>query len=169
MEQNIWQPLGMTSTTFNVEKDPRIKERQVDMSLRTESGTLEHLSTPVFASPAEDDCGGVGIYTTAPDYIKILEDLVSSDSKLLKAGTIDEMFKPQLPDPVHLETVLKVPALKQVLGGNLPAGLKVNHGLGGLVTLEPLPTGRPAGSMQWGGMPNLYWVRISRFSTERLA
>jgi len=158
MQKNIWQPLGMNSTTFNIDKNPGLQKRRVDMSVRNAAGHVEALPAPLFASPAQDDCGGIGVYTTAPDYMKVVEAFLRSDDRILKPATVDEMFKPQLSDPIHLENVLKVPQMKSVLAGNLPDGLKVNFGFGGLLNMEPLATGRLVGAMQWGGMPNLFWV-----------
>jgi CubicO group peptidase (beta-lactamase class C family) len=158
MEKHIWGPLDMTSTTFNMESKPGLKAHKVDMTLRVPTGQLIHLPTPVYPSPAQDDCGGVGGYSTAPDYMKLLTSLLRDDGKLLKSSTIEEMLRPQLPNPKYLEQVLQIPELHSVLASNFPKGLKVNHGLGGMLNMEPLPTGRSAGAMQWGGMPNLFWV-----------
>jgi hypothetical protein len=55
-----------------------------------------------------------------------------------------------------MEEVLAVPANRQLLAGNMPPGLKLDYGLGGMINLEQTKTGRQAGSMQWGGLPNLF-------------
>jgi hypothetical protein len=148
----------MSSVTFDMESRPDLVARKVDMSLRLPTGQLMHLPTPLYPSPAQDDCGGVGGYSSAPDYMKMLTSLLRDDGKLLKSSSIEEMFKPQLPDPKYLEQVMQVPELHGLFAGNFPMGLKVDYGLGGMLSLEPLPTGRCAGAMQWGGMPNLFWV-----------
>ncbi|KAL5349573.1 hypothetical protein ACLOAV_005868 [Pseudogymnoascus australis] len=124
MEKNIWGPLGMTSTTFNLEKNPSMQARRVDMSMRMPTGELELLPAPVYPSPAQDDCGGIGGYSTAPDYMKLLSALLHADAKLLKSSSIDEMFEPQLPDSKYLQQVLKVPEMRNILAGNFPEGLK---------------------------------------------
>lgn len=161
MEKNIWGPLGMTSTTFNIEKNPTMQARRVDMSIRKPSGDLDLLPVPVYPSPAQDDCGGIGGYSTAADYMKLLTAILHADAKLLKTSSIDEMFKPQLPDSRYLEQVLlSSEEMRNTLAGNLPKGLKVNFGLGGMLNMDPLPSGRQKGAMQWGGMPNLFWVCI---------
>ncbi|KFZ11007.1 hypothetical protein V501_04948 [Pseudogymnoascus sp. VKM F-4519 (FW-2642)] len=157
MEKNIWGPMGMTSTTFNIEENPSMQARRVDMSMRMPTGELELVPAPVYPSPAQDDCGGIGGYSTAPDYMKLLTALLHADAKLLKSSSIDEMFEPQLPDSKYLEQVLKVPEMRNILAGNFPEGLKVNFGLGGMLNMEPFPSGRRKGAMQWGGMPNLFW------------
>jgi CubicO group peptidase (beta-lactamase class C family) len=160
MQKNIWGPLGMTSTTFRIEesKNSNIKSRLVDMTVRLPTGELMNLEEPPFSRTAPDDCGGVGAYSSAPDYIKLLLSITKDDGKLLKSETIDEMFKPQLPDPKYLAEVLKDPLAKAGLAGIIPEGIKLDYGLGGMINVDPMPGMRAAGSMQWGGLPCLYWV-----------
>ena len=158
MQKHVWGPLGMISTTFNLESKPDIKAGKVDMSARLPTGQLVPLPTPVYPSPAEDDLGGVGSYSTAPDYMKLLTSLLSKDGKLLKDSTIDEMFRPQLLNPKYMEEAIAAPENRKLLAGNIPPGLKMDYGLSGMINLEPMATGRQPGSMQWGGMPNLFWV-----------
>jgi len=150
-----------------MESRPDLKARKVDMTLRLPTDQLIHLPTPVYPSPAQDDCGGVGAYSTAPDYMKLLTSLLRNDGKLLNNDSIEEMFRPQLPDPKYLEQVLQIPELHRVLAGNFPKGLKADYGLGGMLNMEPLPTGRCGGAMQWGGMPNLAWVSEMIFKVRR--
>ncbi len=38
---------------------------------------------------------------------------------------------------------------------------KKNFGLGGLVLLEDQSDGKAAGTMMWGGLPNLIWVSFN--------
>lgn len=146
------------STTFNLEENPDIKARQVGMSARLLGGQLVALPGLIYPSPAEDDLGGIGCYSTAPDFMKLLTSLVARDGKLLKDSTIDEMLKPQLSDSKYLEQALEIPDIGNIIGYNIPKGMKVNYGLGGLINMEPTKSGRHEGSMQWGGMPNLFWV-----------
>ena len=148
----------MTSTAFNVEKNPSMQAQRVDMSMRTLTGKLELMTVPVYPSPANDDCGGIGAYSTAPNYMMLLTAILNADAKLLKSSSTDEMFRPQLPDPKFLEQVLQIPELRNILSDNFLEGLKVDYGLGGMLNMEPLPSGRQKGAMQWGGMPNLFWV-----------
>ena len=43
------------------------------------------------------------------------------------------------------------------MGGTLKDSKK-DWGLGGLLLLEDQPDGKAAGTMIWGGLPNLIWV-----------
>jgi CubicO group peptidase (beta-lactamase class C family) len=160
MQSNIWTPLGMTSTTFDLESNQHIKSRLVDMAVRGPTGQLAHFPTALYPSPAKDDCGGIGSYSTAPDYMKILISLLRDDGRLLHTDSINEMFNPQLSDPTHLIQALNGEH-KQMLAGSFPEVIKANHGLAGIINLERLQNRRMAGSMQWSGVPNLFWVRNS--------
>lgn len=42
--------------------------------------------------------------------------------------------------------------------GGTPKDIKKDWGLGGLLVMDDLPDGRKAGTMIWGGAPNLIWV-----------
>jgi len=157
MKRNIWDPLGMASTTFDLEANPDLKARKVAVTVREPSGILAHFPETIYPSPAEDDAGGGGAYSTAPDYLNMLKSILQDDGRLLKSSMIDEMFKPQLPDPKYLEGVLAIPELLATFAPNFPVGLKVNYGLGGLLNMEKLSSGRNVQSMQWGGYSNLSW------------
>lgn len=148
----------MTSTTFNLHQSQDLAARKIEMSARLPTGQTVPLPTPVYPSPADDDLGGLGGYSTAPDYMKLLTSLLRKDGKVLKESTIDEMFKPQLPNPKYMEDVIAAPEQRQFLAGNMAPGSKLDFGLSGMINVEPMKTGRQAGSMQWGGMPNLFWV-----------
>jgi hypothetical protein len=42
--------------------------------------------------------------------------------------------------------------------GGTPKNSKKDWGLGGLLLRDDLPDGKAAGTMIWGGLPNLTWV-----------
>jgi hypothetical protein len=68
------------------------------------------------------------------------------------------MVRPQLDDTTHFKKLVYHP-LAAGLAGNLPKDLDINHGLAGVVNLEPVSdTGRAKGSQQWSGIPNCFWV-----------
>lgn len=43
--------------------------------------------------------------------------------------------------------------------GGTPKEIKKNWGLGGVLMMQDGPDGKKAGTMLWGGFPNLIWVR----------
>jgi CubicO group peptidase (beta-lactamase class C family) len=149
----------MTSTTFDITARPELHPRLAGISVRGPSGEFTPLPDPILPSPPIDHCGGIGLYSTASDYIKILVAVLGADAQILGRESVDALFAPQLQaGGASLMKVLEHPMWWGVLAKNLPSGTKVSHGLGGLVGLESTPTGRKAGAMQWGGLPNLFWV-----------
>lgn len=159
MAENVWKPLGMASTTFRLAEQPGIADRLCGMTMRLPTGDL--LANPPLPYPVKepkDDEGGSGAYSTAPDYLKLLSSLLKNDGKLLKPETVNEMFKPQLQNPAYLEGVLAIPEVASYLVPGMPAGLKWNYGLGGIIAMEEIPGRARKGTMFWGGLPNLYWV-----------
>jgi hypothetical protein len=65
------------------------------------------------------------------------------------------MFKPQLTDAARASLTQQraIPAVNDVFGG-MPAEVRVDWAIGGIMNLDSFP-GRSAGSMAWGGYPNL--------------
>lgn len=158
MRRNIWTPLGMNDTSFHPRDLLHLRERIPGMTIRDEDGKLGPADgdTQTRSFSVVRDAGGGGSASTANDYIKLLISILRNDESILKKPTVDYMFQPQLKDPSHLR---KMHANPEAFGlaGNIPPGLKVDFGLGGILNQEMLPTGRSAGGMQWGGYPNLFW------------
>lgn len=159
-KQNIWIPLGVTSITYDITKDPVALKKLADMSIRSDpEGIVEYTSDPGFNKEMSFNTGGAGSYGPPADFQKLLHSLCASDGKLLKTETIDFMFQTD-----HLgESAKKViqktfenPLMNAAFGSFDPA-VGVTYGLGGMIFLGAIPGGRRAGSMNWGGYPNLLW------------
>ncbi|KAF9890534.1 hypothetical protein FE257_005939 [Aspergillus nanangensis] len=157
LEENIWIPLGIESTTFHLEDRPDLTHRLATLSNRTADEILTVDSPPLYPHPARDDSGGAGAYSTPADVMKFLQAILTADPRLLRSQSFEEMFQPQLADPTHLKKSLQNPLYQVGMACALPDGTPMNFGLGGLLSLSDLDMGRKAGSMQWGGYPNLGW------------
>ena len=97
MDENIFMPLGMTSSTFHLDKAEHVREKLVGMSIRVSAEVRGLVSGSAgLADPAHDELGGGGLYTSVPDYLKVLGDLISDKPVLLKSEMIDLLFTPQL-------------------------------------------------------------------------
>ena len=110
MRANIWEPLGMTSTTFHPELHPGMMERLVAMYERTDDHGLER-GAWLSRIPARHDCGGHGLWsTTAHDWTESSSAwcLRTADPSLSKAS-IDEIFKPQTVGSSDLQELLTGP------------------------------------------------------------
>jgi CubicO group peptidase (beta-lactamase class C family) len=163
MQENIWRPLGMTSTTFYPERYPRLLPRLAAMAVRDEtSGTLSRgVDNPLRAYMSVREGGGGGSFSTANDYTKFLVALLSpTGAPLFKnPSTIKLMFSPNLSAPSK-KALQVMHAQPEAFGlaGNVPIGTDLDFGLGGIINTEKVKgTNRAAGTMQWGGLPNLMW------------
>lgn len=163
MQENIWKPCGMSSTTFFVAKRPDLAKHRAAMGMRaTPRGPLVSGKEDVPEEP-EKCSGGSGLYGCASDYAKFLSALVKGE--LLNESSIKQLFEPQLPDNAHLQAVCDSP-WHDALCPEFPVGLKVNYALGGAVNMEDVPEKRRKGSLMWSGMPNLHWVRPRTSTTK---
>ena len=156
----------MTSTTFHPENRPDMLARRMDLAWRDRSagpaGTLT-LGTNPWGFPAQDDCGGVGLYSTAEDYARLLKAFLADGGGIMSKASVDEIMTSQLQDPKYFLDVLKGPAGAQ-LGQTWPEGAQATFGLSASINLEDFPGRRPAGSANWSGMPGLHAVSwISHF------
>ncbi|RSL93121.1 hypothetical protein CEP52_013431 [Fusarium oligoseptatum] len=131
MERGIFARLGMKTTTFNVMGKPDAKLKLMDMSVRTTEGKLAPMDH-MYPENAEMDSGGMGIVTS--------------------------MFKPQFdPRGKQAEAMMAMGFLHENLTGGEKSLGAFSFGLGGLITVIDTPN-LPAGTLSWGGMPNLAWL-----------
>ena len=165
MEENIWKPLGMNSTTFRLQDRPDILSRRADMSMRASNGGVVPSPTRFFSDDAPDDHGGGGVFSCPGDYIKVLTALLKNDGTLLKPSNVDLLFTPCLP-PGPIKALRegtdvrshKYEVTKTGSEYKVEPPLEMNHALGGQVSEKGWLGGRKAGSLSWGGLPNLRWV-----------
>lgn len=177
MIKNIWEPLGITDMTFFLRDRPDVRARLAAMSTRiSPDSPLECASSHPILYPdpnTKDAQGGVGIFTSGPEYFKILRALLAATepstasrtgiktSELLETSTIRDFFTPQLSGAslAALQKAADSPFLNHTIAEG--PGTQVNWGLGGLLYLEDLPGWRQKGTMIWGGLPNLSWVSFA--------
>jgi CubicO group peptidase (beta-lactamase class C family) len=105
--------------------------------------------------------GGGGIYSTAPDYLTLLQALLNGGSLretgILRPETVALMSANQIG---NLEVgILKTtnPALSNDV--DFFPGVQLRWGLGHMINIDPVPDGRKAGSLTWAGLFNTYyWI-----------
>jgi len=156
----------MTSTTFRLSERPDILARRTDMTMRDANGKLIPSPTRYFPEDTADDQGGGGLYSTAGDYIKVLIALLKNDGTLLSPSGVDILFTPYLSPAaaaslkgVRTEQHLDLESEKDSWAmGGVVAPVDVDYALGGLYAEYDSEGGRKAGTMSWGGLPNLSWV-----------
>ena len=169
MQENIFAPLGMNSTTFRIAEHPELHPRRAEISARSEPRAALTPSAAFKPDTIEFDYGGVGLYSTAADYAKLLGALVDTGNGILTANSVRILCVPQLQDPKHLEAQF-YGFMQYIFCPEYPKGLKVNYALGGAVNLEDIPERRRAGSIMWSGATNPRWVSpLSEHSDSTLA
>jgi len=87
VKKNIFEPLGMTNSTFLFPENEREK---ISAHYRFQDGKPTLISkTPIYVLGSQYASGGAGCVSTVDDYIKFLEGLRTG--KLLKDETVDLM------------------------------------------------------------------------------
>lgn len=157
--ENIFKIVGCAEPlpTFDLGKEPRMRERLVECGERGEDGGLQPVVAPYGEDP-RDEHGGTGLVLAVGDYLAVLADLISDEPKLLRRDTIAELFSPQFsPGSAPLQGLHGLSMIWSPLtGGVVPPG--VNHGLGGLLLTEDADAaGIPASTLLWGGFTNPTW------------
>lgn len=158
MRERILDPLGMDDTAFTM--TPDMRSRLAKIHQRGADGTLEPTDLVLPQDP-EVQMGGHGLYSTALDYAKFmrmwLNDGEGPDGRVLRKETVEMAAANHLGD-------LKV----KMLPGVIPSlshdaeffpGMPKSWALTFMLNDEDAPTGRPAGSLAWAGLTNLYyWI-----------
>lgn len=159
---NIFEPLRMTDTFFEVPADKRA--RVARSSVRQADGELATMPAQPLARP-KFILGGAGLYSTAADYLRFARALLAGGvldgRRILRAKTIAVMAESQIGDTTLPPMVSQNPqfiAADVVLPGAPDA-----FGLGFALNRKPLASGRGAGAMSWAGVFNtFFWVDRDR-------
>jgi CubicO group peptidase (beta-lactamase class C family) len=155
MEQHIFKPLGMDSSTFRLADRPDLKARLMRAGKRTPEGKLVPNEGLLFPEKVVDCSGGGGLYSCATDYIKVLADLVKDEPTILKRETVVTMLAaPQITNEKALSGLVMGRVIAAANAAPADAGL--NYGLGGSVLTKDSEI-LPKGTLSWGGLPNLKW------------
>ena len=168
-QKHIFDPLGMTSTTFRPLRNDNIKNRLASISVRAPDGSFKPGSMDVWLKDSEEiemEPGGYGLYSTASDYIKFLNALLpppssaptSTSTPILSQTLITEMLDPQFPSSTWLTSNATDPKLIKISGNILDPSSPVNHGFGVLIHESDLEgLGTKAGTAEGAGMTNTFW------------
>jgi methyl acetate hydrolase len=155
---HITGPLGMKDTGFSLTGKQRARQTRLyvrDVNRKLLSQPLEKPNVPKVFS------GGGGIYSTAPDYLTLLQALLNGgrlrETAILRPETVALMSENQIG---NLEAgILKTtnPALSNDV--DFFPGVHLRWGLGHMINIDPVPDGRKAGSLTWAGLFNTYyWI-----------
>ncbi len=158
MTERVLAPFGMSDTSFALTPDTRSRLARIHQ--REDDGSLTPLHD--FELPAEPEVhmGGHGLCSTAVDYAKFLRmwlnDGAGPGGQVLQASTVSMAERNGLGE---LE-VKGLPGVDPALSNDAEffPGLSKSWALTSMVD-DDAPTGRPAGSLAWAGLANLfYWI-----------
>jgi len=160
--KHIFEPLGMNDTGFVISPTQWAREasghrRQPDGSLKAEPTQPQPKWPPV----SQSFSGGGGIYSSAPDYLTLIRMLMHggefNGARILHPDTVALMGQNQIGriDVGVLRTT--APAVSNDV--DFFPGIKLKWGFGHMITTQPVPEGRSAGSLTWAGIYNTYyWI-----------
>lgn len=143
----------MRDTGFFPLQLPHVADRNAGWAYRDENGTGLSTGPPWKTDTPAIEGGGAGLHSTAADYARFLTGLLSG--KLVSGEILDEMFRPQLDEAVA--AALGETAHSAGFVPEIPAGIPLNHGLGGFINMVDIQGKRHAGSMMWTGAANSRW------------
>jgi methyl acetate hydrolase len=156
--KHILDPLGMNDTAFVLA--PQQRAREASLHRRAPDGALT--AEPMEQnSPRRSFSGGGGIYSTAPDYLRLLRALLAggalNGTRILRPETVALMGQNQIGDIDVGVLKTTVPALSNDV--DLCPGVTCKWGFGHMINMEAMAGGRSGGSLTWGGLLNTYyWI-----------
>ena len=157
MHERILEPLGMDSTSFTLGGDMR--SRMAVIHQREDDGSLDPLD---FELPdPEVHMGGHGLYSTVEDYCKFirmwLNDGMGPNGQVLDSQTVEKAEQNGLGEMKIKGLPGVIPTLSNY--AEFFPGMPKSWALTFMINDEEAPTGRPAGSLAWAGLANLYyWI-----------
>jgi methyl acetate hydrolase len=156
--EHITGPLGMNDTGFAISEKQRA--RQASLHVRDTHGKLLPQAFEKLAAPTAFSGGG-GIYSTAPDYLTLLQALLNGGSfrgtRILRLESVASMAANQIGN-------LQIGVMRTTNPGlsndvDLFPGVRLQWGLGHMINAGPVANGRKAGSLTWAGLFNTYyWI-----------
>lgn len=159
MRERIFEPLEMADTAFTM--SPSMKARLAPIHQRESDGSL----TPLigFELPAEPEVhmGGHGLHGTVGDYTKFIRMWLNDG-----AGTSGRVLSPEtvaaaVQNGLEGQHVGLLPGVLPTLSNDAEffPGVPKGWAYSFMTNEEVAPTGRPAGSLAWAGLANLYyWI-----------
>ena len=161
MTKRILEPLGMNSTAFTMTDDMRAN--MATMHQRADDGSLTPLIGFELPSDPEIHMAGLGLYSTAEDYVKFIRMWLNDgmgdgpDGPVLRKETVDMAARNGLGEM----KIKQLPGVIASLSNDAEffPGMPKSWGLTFMINDEDAPTGRPAGSLAWAGLANLsHWI-----------
>ena len=159
MAENLFTPLGMTSTAFKITPDMRARLAKIHQ--RDDKDAFTPLMDLEIPQDPEFEMGGGGLYSTAGDYLRFVRMILNrgkaGSAQVLKPETVDLMSKNNMGN-IRVG-LLKTAAPPLSNDAEFFPGVAKSWGLSFQINEEKAPTGRPAGGLMWAGLANsYYWI-----------
>jgi methyl acetate hydrolase len=160
LKERVFTPLEMKDIAFTM--NDSMKARRATLHDRAQDGKLTPLPDLVLPQPPEMDMGGHGLYSTVGEYMKfirmILNEGAGTNGRVLKAETVEAMSRNGLPAGLTSGAwQTSIPSLSN--DGEFDPGVKKTWAYTFQRNEEPGSSGRPAGTLAWAGLGNLfYWI-----------
>ncbi|MDQ8951533.1 serine hydrolase domain-containing protein [Acinetobacter rudis] len=161
MQEQIFNPLEMNDTAFTLTSS--MLERRASMHHRQADGSL--IADPDFILPQEPEVhmGGHGLYSTVCDYLKFIRLWLNrgevNGHRLLQESTLELALNNGLADIAMKNLPGSIPTLSNDV--NIYPEAEKGWTLGFMVNEQVTDSGRPAGTIGWCGLANLYyWIDI---------
>jgi CubicO group peptidase (beta-lactamase class C family) len=158
LAEHLFDAIGMKDTGFRLEDERRT--RLAGMHARDEAGKLARMEFEIPQHP-EFQMGGGGLYGTASDYLAFqrvfLNEGRANGRPVLNPDTVRLMTENAIGDLHVRQLKTAVPHLSH--DAEFFPGMLKKWSLGFMISTEPVPGGRSAGSLAWAGLGNTYfWI-----------
>ncbi|KAM0481803.1 hypothetical protein ACHAPX_003132 [Trichoderma viride] len=158
LKEHVLDPLQMRDTGFRVKQLPHTAGRRAQVAIRDAiSGSLSAFD--IVPEEPEMDSAGAGIHTTANDYVRLLRALLQVEPGVVSGETARMMFAPQLDERqrMMMGDVVYGEGGKEAYIPEMPDGVALQYGYGGMVTMEDVAGLRRRGSLSWSGACSSRW------------
>ncbi|MCW8039053.1 MULTISPECIES: serine hydrolase domain-containing protein [Acinetobacter] len=161
MQEQIFNPLEMNDTAFTL--TPSMLKRRASMHHRQPDGSLIADSDFLLPQEPEVHMGGHGLYSTVSDYLKFIRLWLNrgevNGQRLLQESTLELALNNGLADIAMKNLPGSIPTLSNDV--NIYPEAEKGWTLGFMVNEQVTDSGRPAGTIGWCGLANLYyWIDI---------
>lgn len=158
MQDNLFGPLGMSSTAFKITPDMRARLAKIHQ--RGDDDRFTPLDLEIPQEP-EFEMGGGGLYSTVGDYGKfvrmILNNGKGNGNQVLRPETVEMMSRNNMGANKVVMLKTAMPTLSN--DAEFFPGVPKSWGLSFQINDAKAPTGRPAGGLMWAGLANsYYWI-----------
>jgi CubicO group peptidase (beta-lactamase class C family) len=155
--EHVSGPLGMSDTGFEV--PPASEERLSAVYRRPDGGGP--LEEQPFEVPAANYSGGAGLVSTALDYARFLRMMLHDGeldgARVLSPASVAALATDQIAGIVAGRGTTAMPVMSNDFDAS--EGGTAGHGLGGVVSRQPSPGRRAAGTLSWAGLANtFFWI-----------